>query len=62
MGNLRHTSKWHRVFDCECKLDLDGFCGQVAIAQKFIDCWYFAQPSPGQQSFEELGAMPTFED
>jgi hypothetical protein len=35
---------------CECDLDIDGRDGQIAIAQEFIDSWYFAQPSPGQLS------------
>lgn len=39
-----------RLYYCECELDLDGQDGQIAIAQEFIDSWYFAQPSPGQLS------------
>lgn len=35
---------------CECERDIDGPDGQIAIAQEFIDSWYFAQPSPGQPS------------
>ncbi|MDB9514130.1 hypothetical protein PN499_23290 [Kamptonema animale CS-326] len=39
-----------RLYHCKCELDLDGPDGQIAIAQEFIDSWYFAQPSPGQLS------------
>ncbi|WP_449420099.1 hypothetical protein [Phormidium nigroviride] len=39
-----------RLYHCECELDLDGPDGQIALAQEFIDSWYFAQPSPGQLS------------
>ncbi|MDF0552826.1 hypothetical protein [Kamptonema sp. UHCC 0994] len=37
-----------RLYHCECELDQDGPDGQVALAQVFIDSWYFNQPSPGQ--------------
>jgi transcription elongation factor Elf1 len=35
---------------CECERNMESRDGQIAIAQEFIDSWYFAQPSPGQLS------------
>ena len=39
---------------CECQQGMDGPDGQIAIAQHFIDSWYFSQPSPGQLTLNIL--------